>query len=58
MTTSAFFLARLVIELLPAEPEALGLLALMLHAEARRRDPAVRRFLEGRLAAFEVLSAG
>ena len=31
------FLARLVTELLPAEPEALGLLALMLHAEARRR---------------------
>lgn len=33
----AFFLARLVTELLPEEPEALGLLALMLHAEARRR---------------------
>jgi len=31
------FLARLVTELLPQEPEALGLLALMLHAEARRR---------------------
>ena len=31
------FLARLVTELLPEEPEALGLLALMLHAEARRR---------------------
>ena len=31
------FLGRLVTELLPAEPEALGLLALMLHAEARRR---------------------
>jgi predicted RNA polymerase sigma factor len=30
------FLCRLVTELLPAEPEALGLLALMLHAEARR----------------------
>ena len=28
---------RLVTELLPQEPEALGLLALMLHAEARRR---------------------
>jgi len=27
------FLARLVTELLPAEPEALGLLALMLHAK-------------------------
>ncbi|MGC1615710.1 MAG: DUF6596 domain-containing protein [Candidatus Acidiferrum sp.] len=33
----AFFLARLVTELLPEEPEALGLLALMLYAEARRR---------------------
>jgi predicted RNA polymerase sigma factor len=33
----ALFLGRLVAELLPEEPEALGLLALMLHAEARRR---------------------
>ena len=33
----ALFLGRLVTELLPEEPEALGLLALMLHAEARRR---------------------
>ena len=38
------FLARLVTELLPEEPEALGLLALMLHAEARR---AARRSTEG-----------
>ncbi len=37
LTSEAFFLARLVTELLPREPEALGLLALMLHAEARRR---------------------
>lgn len=37
LTEEAMFLARLVTELLPAEPEALGLLALMLHAEARRR---------------------
>src|ERR1700681_1861685 len=37
LTEEAMFLARLVAELLPAEPEALGLLALMLHAEARRR---------------------
>jgi predicted RNA polymerase sigma factor len=36
LTEEAFFLARLVAELLPEEPEALGLLALMLHAEARR----------------------
>jgi len=32
----AIFLCRVVTELLPDEPEALGLLALMLHAEARR----------------------
>ncbi len=37
LTGEALFLARLVTELLPKEPEALGLLALMLHAEARRR---------------------
>jgi predicted RNA polymerase sigma factor len=37
LTAEAMFLARLVTELIPAEPEALGLLALMLHAEARRR---------------------
>jgi predicted RNA polymerase sigma factor len=37
LADEAIFLGRLVTELLPAEPEALGLLALMLHAEARRR---------------------
>ena len=37
LTEEALFLARLVTELLPLEAEALGLLALMLHAEARRR---------------------
>ena len=37
LTEEAIFLARLVAELLPEEPEATGLLALMLHAEARRR---------------------
>jgi RNA polymerase sigma-70 factor (ECF subfamily) len=37
LTEEALFLARLVTELLPREAEALGLLALMLHAEARRR---------------------
>ena len=36
LTDEAIFLARLVAELLPDEPEALGLLALMLHAESRR----------------------
>ncbi len=41
MGAEAIFLARLVVSLLPEEPEALGLLALMLHCEARapaRRD--------------------
>jgi len=36
LADEAMFLAKLLIELLPEEPEALGLLALMLHAEARR----------------------
>ena len=36
LTEETLFLARLVVELLPSEAEALGLLALMLHAEARR----------------------
>jgi RNA polymerase sigma-70 factor (ECF subfamily) len=36
LADEAVFLARLVCELLPREPEALGLLALLLHAEARR----------------------
>jgi predicted RNA polymerase sigma factor len=44
LTAEALFLARIVTELLPEEPEALGLLALMLHAEARRR---ARRNEEG-----------
>lgn len=37
LTEEAMFLAALVIELLPQEPEAMGLLALMLYTEARRR---------------------
>jgi RNA polymerase sigma-70 factor, ECF subfamily len=36
LAAEAIFLGRLVASLLPEEPEALGLLALMLHAEARR----------------------
>ena len=36
LTEEALFLARLVADLLPEKPEALGLLALLLHAEARR----------------------
>jgi RNA polymerase sigma-70 factor (ECF subfamily) len=43
-TGEALFLARLVVELMPGETEALGLLALMLHAEARRK---ARRNAEG-----------
>lgn len=37
LTAEALFLASLVAGLLPQEPEALGLLACMLYAEARRR---------------------
>jgi RNA polymerase sigma-70 factor (ECF subfamily) len=37
LAEEGIWLGRLVVFLLPAEPEALGLLALMLHAEARRR---------------------
>jgi RNA polymerase sigma-70 factor (ECF subfamily) len=36
LTEEVMFLAALVADLLPCEPEALGLLALILHAEARR----------------------
>jgi RNA polymerase sigma-70 factor (ECF subfamily) len=36
LADEALFLGQLVTELLPEEPEALGLQALMLHAEARR----------------------
>lgn len=44
LAEEAIFLARLVVELLPREPEGLGLLALMLHADARRR---ARRTADG-----------
>lgn len=37
LTEEALFLARLVVQLMPEEPEALGLLSLLLHAQARRR---------------------
>jgi predicted RNA polymerase sigma factor len=36
LNEEAFFLSRLLAELTPEAPEALGLLSLMLHAEARR----------------------
>ncbi len=44
LADEAIWLGRLVVSLLPEEPEALGLLALMLHAEARR---AARRNADG-----------
>lgn len=44
LVEEAIWLGRVVIELLPQEPEALGLLALMLHAHARR---AARRAANG-----------
>lgn len=37
LAAEAIFLGGMVAELLPDEPEALGVLALMLHAEARRK---------------------
>jgi predicted RNA polymerase sigma factor len=37
LTEEAMFLARLVAELMPEQPETLGLLSLLLHLEARRR---------------------
>lgn len=44
LAAEAIFLGRLLVELLPHEPEAKGLLALMLHCEARR---AARRCADG-----------
>ena len=44
LTAEAIYLARLVTELLPGEAEALGLLALMLYAESRRK---ARRSAQG-----------
>jgi predicted RNA polymerase sigma factor len=49
LAEEALFLGRLVTELLPEEPEALGLLGLMLHAEARRR---ARRGEKGEFVPF------
>lgn len=49
LAEEAIFLARLVANLLPAEPEACGLLALVLHCEARR---AARRDGEGAFVAL------
>jgi RNA polymerase sigma-70 factor (ECF subfamily) len=49
LTEETLFLAHLAAELLPEEPEALGLLALVLHAEARRR---ARRTDDGEYVPF------
>jgi len=49
LTEETLFLAELVTTLLPQEPEALGLFALMLHAEARRR---ARRNKKGEYVPF------
>jgi RNA polymerase sigma-70 factor, ECF subfamily len=49
LAEEAIYLCRLVAELLPGEPEVLGLLALMLYAEARRR---ARRNAEGEYVAL------
>ncbi len=50
LSGEAIFLARLVAELLPEEPEALGLCALLLYAEARR---GARRDAAGEFVPFE-----
>ncbi|HEY1987162.1 MAG TPA: DUF6596 domain-containing protein [Terracidiphilus sp.] len=49
LAEEAIYLCRVVVELLPGEAEALGLLALMLYAEARRR---ARRDGEGAYVAL------
>ena len=50
LVEEALFLGRLIAELLPAEPEPKGLLALMLYAHARRR---ARRDADGRFVALD-----
>jgi predicted RNA polymerase sigma factor len=55
LAEEALFLARLVAELMPEEPEALGLLALVLHAEARRR---ARRREDGEYVPFAEQDTG
>jgi RNA polymerase sigma-70 factor (ECF subfamily) len=49
LISEAMFLARVVTELLPDEPEALGLLAFLLYADARRR---ARRNADGEYVAL------
>lgn len=50
LTEEALWLGRLLTVILPDEPEALGLLALMLHADARR---AARRDAQGGFVALD-----
>lgn len=50
LTGEAIWLARLIVDLLPAEPEPKGLLALMLYCAARR---AARRDAEGRFVPLD-----
>lgn len=54
LTEEAIYLARLLVSLLPNEPEARGLLALMLYCEARR--PA-RRDADGRFVPLQKQNA-
>src|SRR5262249_62109177 len=55
LVEEALWLARLVVELLPNEPEAKGLLALFLHCEARR---AARRATDGSFIPLSEQDAG
>jgi RNA polymerase sigma-70 factor (ECF subfamily) len=50
LTAEAIFLGRLLVQLMPEEPEALGLLSLMLHCEARR---GARRDVGGRFVPLD-----
>jgi RNA polymerase sigma-70 factor (ECF subfamily) len=55
LVEEALFLGRLLVQLLPREPEPKGLLALMLYAHARR---AARRGADGRFTALDAQDPG
>lgn len=55
LTEEAVWLGRLIVSLLPDEPEAKGMLSLMLHAEARR---AARRSADGAYVPLEEQDTG
>jgi RNA polymerase sigma-70 factor (ECF subfamily) len=55
LVEEALFLGRLIVQLLPREPEPKGLLALMLYAHARR---AARRDAGGRFVPLDLQAAG